>query len=217
MTPRRLPYLRAVRLTTAVLAHLALAGCAVPPPSPTPQAAGTRPAWTATRIAQIGHGEKAHFVRCLAPVCPTVTPKTLHLVAGASLSETPQPANLAATETTSSQASPRVAPVAVESAADGEADRDTANDSAAQRPTLAALTPSTPSDARPPSRLAPEHVRGNSRCAKNKPAATSGKPNKPSLKSRTSAARRGAQGTPCVQARARSLLPATTLPSRLTR
>lgn len=60
-----------------VFSSTVLAGCAVTAPPPDQPTAVQSPAPGPARVAQIGFGSAAEFVRCVPATCPRPTPKTL--------------------------------------------------------------------------------------------------------------------------------------------
>ncbi len=82
----------AVWRPSAAASCLAVAACAVSPPTSAPPAP-TAMAWT--RLAQRGHAGDAAFDLCRNDACPQPTPKTLTTTPGALLSAAPPAASIA--------------------------------------------------------------------------------------------------------------------------
>ncbi|MCV2219859.1 OmpA family protein [Thauera sp. Sel9] len=73
------------RICQAVATAALLSSCTHPPiqPPPAPRPVG--------HLAQLGHGARADFVRCVPPACPTPTPKTLDRLPGTTAARAPHP------------------------------------------------------------------------------------------------------------------------------
>lgn len=100
------------RICQALATAALLSSCAHPPtqPPPAPRPVG--------HLTQLGYGERADFVRCVPPACPTPTPKMLDRLPSTTAAHAPRPVDPApiepATKTVPPPA-PAVAPAIAES------------------------------------------------------------------------------------------------------